>query len=105
YFTRDLVSAPGNEMTPTILAKKAQEIATRKNVSCNVLDKVKMKELGMNSLLGVASGSSEEPKFIILEYTGGKTNAAPIALVGKGVTFDSGGICIKPAEKMDELKT
>jgi leucyl aminopeptidase len=105
YFTRDLVSAPGNEMTPTILAKKAQGIATRKKVSCKVLDKVKMKELGMNSLLGVASGSNEEPKFIILEYTGGKKNAAPIALVGKGLTFDSGGICIKPAEKMDEMKS
>ena len=105
YFTRDLVSAPGNEMTPTILAKKAQGIATRKNVSCKVLDKVKMKELRMNSLLGVASGSNQEPKFIILEYLGGKKNAAPIALVGKGLTFDSGGICIKPAEKMDEMKS
>jgi leucyl aminopeptidase len=105
YFTRDLVSAPGNEMTPTILAKKAQGIATRKNVSCQVLDKSKMKELGMNSLLGVASGSNQEPKFIILEYTGGKKNAAPIVLVGKGLTFDSGGICIKPAEKMDEMKS
>jgi leucyl aminopeptidase len=105
YFTRDLVSAPGNEMTPTILAKKAQEIATRKNVSCKELDKSKMKELGMNSLLGVASGSNQEPKFIVLEYTGGKKNAAPIVLVGKGMTFDSGGICIKPAEKMDEMKS
>lgn len=105
YFTRDLVSAPGNEMTPTILAKKAQGIATRKNVSCKVLDKVKMRGLGMNSLLGVASGSKEEPKLIILEYLGGKKNAAPIVLVGKGLTFDSGGISIKPAEKMDEMKT
>lgn len=105
YFTRDLVSAPGNEMTPAILAKKAQGIATRKNVSCKVLDKAKMKELGMNSLLGVASGSNQEPKFIILEYTGDGKNAAPIALVGKGLTFDSGGICIKPAEKMDEMKS
>ena len=105
YFTRDLVSAPGNEMTPSILAKKAQEIARRKNVSCKVLDKSKMKELGMNSLLGVASGSNEEPKFIILEYSGGKKSEKPIVLVGKGLTFDSGGICIKPAEKMDEMKS
>ncbi len=105
YFARDLVSAPSNEMTPSIMAKKAQEIARRKNVSCKVLDKAKMKELGMNSLLGVASGSNEEPKFIILEYAGGKKNAAPIVLVGKGLTFDSGGISIKPAEKMDEMKT
>lgn len=105
YFTRDLISAPSNEMTPAILAKKAEEVARRKNVSCKVFDKSKMKKLGMNSLLGVASGSSEEPKFIILEYSGGKRREAPIVLVGKGLTFDTGGICIKPADKMDEMKT
>jgi len=105
YLTRDLISAPSNEMTPTILAKKAGEIARKKNVSCKVFDKSKMKKLGMNSLLGVASGSSEEPKFIILEYSGGKRREAPVVLVGKGLTFDTGGICIKPAEKMDEMKT
>jgi len=105
YFARDLISAPANEMTPSIMAQKAREIAARKNVSCKVLDKKKMKEIGMNALLGVASGSCEEPKFIILEYAGGKKNAAPIVLVGKGLTFDSGGISIKPADKMDEMKT
>jgi leucyl aminopeptidase len=105
YFARDLISAPANEMTPSIMAQKAREIAARKNVSCKVLDKKKMKEMGMNALLGVASGSCEEPKFIILEYAGGKKNAAPIVLVGKGLTFDSGGISIKPADKMDEMKT
>ena len=101
YFTRDLVSAPSNEMTPSIMAKKAQRIGKRKNVVCKVLDKKKMKELGMNSLLGVASGSNEEPQFIILEYSGGKKSEAPIVLIGKGLTFDSGGISIKPSEKMD----
>ncbi len=105
YFARDLVSAPSNEMTPSIMANKAKDIGKRKNVVCQVLDKKRMKELGMNSLLGVASGSNEEPKFIILEYTGGKKSEAPIVLVGKGLTFDSGGISIKPAEKMDEMKT
>jgi len=105
YFARDLISAPANEMTPSIMAQKAREIAARKNVSCKVLDKKKMKEIGMNALLGVASGSCEEPKFIILEYAGGKKNAAPIVVVGKGLTFDSGGISIKPADKMDEMKT
>ena len=105
YFARDIISAPSNEMTPSIMAQKAQEIAHRKNVSCKVLDKNRMKEMGMNALLGVASGSNEEPKFIILEYAGGKKSAAPIVLVGKGLTFDSGGISIKPAEKMDEMKT
>ena len=105
YFARDLISAPANEMTPSIMAQKAREIAARKNVSCKVLDKKKMKEIGMNALLGVASGSCEEPKFIILEYAGGRKNAAAIVLVGKGLTFDSGGISIKPADKMDEMKT
>ena len=105
YFARDLVSAPSNEMTPSIMAQKAREIAGRKNVSCKVLDKKQMKEMGMNALLAVASGSNEEPKFIILEYAGGKKSAAPVVLVGKGLTFDSGGISIKPADKMDEMKT
>jgi leucyl aminopeptidase len=105
YFVRDLVSAPSNEMTPSIMAKKAQEIAKRKKVSCKLLNKAMMKEIGMNSMLGVASGSNEEPKFIILEYWGGEKKELPIVLVGKGLTFDSGGICIKPAEKMDEMKS
>ena len=92
-------------MTPAILAKEAAEIATGSGVSCTVFDKAGLNELGMNSLLSVASGSNEEPRFIILEYTGGETDAAPIVLVGKGVTFDSGGICIKPSDKMDEMKS
>ena len=92
-------------MTPSIMAQKAREIARKKNVSCKVLDKEKMKEMGMNALLAVASGSNEEPKFIILEYTGGKKSAAPIVLVGKGLTFDSGGISIKPSDKMEEMKS
>lgn len=105
YFVRDLISAPANEMTPSIMAQKAGEVARRKNVTCQVWDRAKMKKLGMNALLGVAAGSNEEPKFIILEYFGGKKSEAPVLLVGKGLTFDSGGICIKPAEKMDEMKT
>jgi leucyl aminopeptidase len=105
YFARDLVSAPSNEMTPSILAKKAQEIVRSRPISCKVLDKVQMEKMGMKSLLGVAAGSSEEPKFIVLEYAGGEKNKAPVVLVGKGLTFDSGGICIKPAEKMDEMKS
>ena len=92
-------------MTPSILAKEAEGIAGRKGVSCTVLDKVKLKELGMNALLSVASGSNEEPKFIILEYKGDEADATPIVLVGKGITFDSGGICIKPSDKMDEMKS
>lgn len=105
YLARDLVSTPANEMTPSILAVKAKEIARRNNVTCKVIDRAGMKKLGMNSLLGVAAGSKEEPKFIILEYKGGKKDKAPIVLVGKGLTFDSGGISLKPAEKMDEMKS
>ncbi|MEE9912535.1 MAG: leucyl aminopeptidase [Deltaproteobacteria bacterium] len=104
-FARDLVSAPSNEMTPSIMADYAEEIGKRKGVTCRVLDKGKMKALGMNALLGVASGSHQPPKLIILEYHGGKKSDAPLALVGKGLTFDSGGISLKPAEKMDEMKT
>jgi leucyl aminopeptidase len=104
-FARDLISAPSNDMTPAIMADNARKIAKRKNVSCHVLEKGKMKALGMNALLGVASGSHQPPKLIILEYNGGKKGDAPIALVGKGLTFDSGGISLKPAEKMDEMKT
>jgi len=102
---RDLVSAPANEMTPTILAEQARVVAKRENVTCRVLEEGKMKALGMNALLGVAAGSDQPPKLIVLEYAGGKKGGAPIALVGKGLTFDSGGISIKPAEKMDEMKT
>ena len=104
-FARDLVATPGNDMTPSVLAEKARKLAVRKNVSCRVLDEPKMKKLGMNALLGVASGSYEEARFIILEYQGGKKKEAPIVLVGKGLTFDTGGISLKPAEKMDEMKT
>lgn len=105
YFVRDMVSAPSNEMTPSVLAKKAMEIARRKKVTCKVMDRTQMKRLGMNALLGVSAGSNQEPKFIILEYRGGTKNEPPIVLAGKGLTFDSGGICLKPAEKMDEMKS
>ncbi len=105
YLARDLISAPSNEMTPSVMAQKAGEIARRKNVTCKVLDRAKMKKMEMNALLGVASGSNEEPRFIILEYSGSSKSAAPVVLVGKGLTFDSGGISIKPAEKMDEMKS
>ncbi len=105
YFARDLISAPSNEMTPSIMARKAREIASRKKVTCKILDRAKMRKMGMNAFLGVASGSNAEPKFIILEYSGSSKSKAPVVLVGKGLTFDSGGISLKPAEKMDEMKS
>lgn len=105
YFARDMVSAPGNEMTPTAMAGEARKIAARKNVKLRVLDERKLKKVGMNALLGVAKGSTEPARFIVLEYSGGTQADHPVVLVGKGLTFDSGGISIKPAEKMDEMKT
>jgi leucyl aminopeptidase len=105
-YVRDLVSTPANELTPTDLSNEAREIAMeRKRIKVKVLDTGEMKELGMNALLGVSRGSHEPAKFIILEYHGGTKSDPPIALVGKGLTFDSGGISIKPSEKMDEMKS
>jgi leucyl aminopeptidase len=103
-FARDIVSTPANEMTPTDLANEARESAKGKNIRCTVLDAEQMKELGMNALLGVARGSHAPPQLIVLEYRGGKKSSPVIALVGKGITFDSGGISIKPSEKMDQMK-
>jgi leucyl aminopeptidase len=105
FFARDMVSAPGNEMTPTAMAGEARKIAARKNVKLRVLDERKLKKIGMNALLGVAKGSAEPARFIILEYSGAAKADRPVALVGKGLTFDSGGISIKPAEKMEEMKS
>jgi len=104
YLARDLANTPANEMTPSILARKAQTVARKRKLSCRVLNRAAMKKIGMNALLAVASGSNEEPKLIILEYRGGAKKTAPLVLVGKGLTFDSGGISLKPAEKMDEMK-
>lgn len=104
YLARDLANTPANDMTPSMLAQKARQAARERKLFCRVLDRATMKKLGMNALLAVASGSHEEPKLIILEYRGGGKKALPLVLVGKGLTFDSGGISLKPAEKMDEMK-
>ncbi len=104
-FARDIVSTPSNEMTPSDLATEARESAKGKNIRCTVLDAGQMKELGMNAFLAVARGSAEPPQLIILEYRGGKKSSPVVALVGKGITFDSGGISIKASEKMDQMKT
>ncbi len=105
YFTRDMVSTPGNSMTPTGMAEEARQVAKRKNVTLKVFDEAWMKKNGMNALLGVAQGSDEPARFIVLEYKGGKQGDPVIALVGKAITFDSGGISLKPAEKMGEMKS
>lgn len=104
-FTRDLVNEPPNVLNPSELAKRASAMAKQNGLECEVLDRPQMQELGMGGLLGVAQGSAEPPKFIILRYRGAPQSADKgIALVGKGITFDTGGISIKPADRMDEMK-
>lgn len=101
---RNLGNLPGNICTPTYLAEQAQTLGERYGMKVTVLDEPQMRELGMGALLSVARGSRQPPKFIVLEYAGGKDGGAPVVLVGKGITFDAGGISLKPAEKMDEMK-
>jgi len=105
-FARDLTSTPANDLTPTILSEKAKELTKGvRALKCRVLEREELEKLGMNAFLGVARGSHEPPKFIILEYKGTKSSIPPVVLIGKGLTFDSGGISLKPAEKMEEMKS
>jgi leucyl aminopeptidase len=101
---RDLGNLPGNICTPTYLADQAREMATQYNLKITVLEEADMAEMKMGALLSVARGSRQPPKLIALEYNGGREGEAPVALVGKGLTFDAGGISIKPAAAMDEMK-
>ena len=103
-FARDMENDPGNVTTPTKLAKFAKDIAKEGGMKLTVFDREKFTAMGMGAFAGVASGTGEPPKFILLEYNGGKSDESPIALVGKGLTFDSGGISIKPSASMDEMK-
>jgi leucyl aminopeptidase len=103
-FGRDVINEPSNLMTPTALATKAEEVAKSYGLELDVLDEARMRELGMGSLLGVAQGSAEPPKMIILRYTPKTDSEETIAIVGKGVTFDTGGISIKPADGMEKMK-
>lgn len=101
---RDLGNLPANYCTPSTLADTAKSLAHEYKLKLKVYDRAGIEELGMGSFLSVAQGSQEEPRFIVLEYKGGKPKDAPIVLVGKGITFDSGGISLKPGEGMDEMK-
>jgi leucyl aminopeptidase len=103
-FTRDIVNMAGSDATPTFLANKAKEIAKKPGVKCKILSSHEMKKLGMNGILNVSKGSSEPPKFIIIEYNTKKESNDTIVLVGKGITFDSGGISLKPGAGMDMMK-
>ena len=100
---RDLANEPANRMTPVILAERTQEMAVKAGLEIEVLDQDRMAELGMGGLLGVASGSTQPPRLIFMRYRG-KEGGNTLALVGKGLTFDSGGISIKPSEGMQDMK-
>jgi leucyl aminopeptidase len=101
---RTLGMMPGNLCTPDFLASTAHDIAERHKMKLTVLGRAEMEKEGMGSLLCVAQGTPEDPKLIVLEYSGGVAGAAPVALVGKGLCFDSGGISIKPAQGMEWMK-
>lgn len=100
---REMVNTPASDMTPSVIAGIARELGRKVGLRVQVLDRDKMQKLGMGALLGVSSGSAQPPKFIIVEYRGGGKKPW-IVLVGKTITFDSGGISIKPAENMDRMK-
>jgi len=101
---RDMVNEPANFMTPTIMAEKAREVAEKRGLGFEVLERQDMEKLGMGGLLGVSQGSDQPAKFIILRYEGNKRSKKAMGLVGKGLTFDSGGISLKPSENMEEMK-
>jgi leucyl aminopeptidase len=104
-FTRTLVNEPGNVMTPTVLGQKASEMCRQYGLKCEVFGADKLKELKMGAFWGVTKGSEEPPALIVMTYEPGKAPAKPVlGLVGKGITFDTGGISIKPADGMEKMK-
>ena len=102
--TKDLGNLPPNICTPTYLASEAKKLAREYKMKITVLEQKQIEKLKMGSFLAVAKGSREAPKFIVLEHKKGPKNKKPIVLVGKGITFDAGGISIKPSQDMDEMK-
>jgi leucyl aminopeptidase len=103
FLTRHVVSEPPNVIYPETLAKIAKDLK-KLGVGVEVLDEGKMRKLGMNALLGVGQGSIRDSQLVVLTWNGGPKKEAPIAIVGKGITFDTGGISIKPAQDMDDMK-
>jgi len=103
FMTRDLVSEPSNILYPDTLAKRAKELS-RLGVKVEVLTEAQMKKLGMGALLGVGQGSIRESRMVVMQWNGADKNDQPIAFVGKGVTFDTGGISIKPSAGMEDMK-
>ena len=104
-FTRAMANEPANLLTPMKMAEEARKMAGAFHLECDVLEREQMEKLGMGALLGVAQGSAEPPALIVIRYKPSKTRSADhLGLVGKGVTFDTGGISIKPAEGMEKMK-
>jgi len=101
---RECANLPGNHCTPSYLANEARRLAKAHGLDVEVLGRKEVEKLGMGCLLAVAQGSAQPLKFIVLQYRGAAKSAAPLVLVGKGITFDTGGISIKPAGEMDEMK-
>src|SRR5574343_331798 len=101
---RENANRPGNHCTPTHLAEQARALGKSHGLKVEVLDQKAVEKLGMGSFLAVAKGSDEPLKFIVMHYEGATKKDAPVVLVGKGITFDTGGISLKPAAEMDEMK-
>ncbi len=101
---RDLVNEPANYMTPKDMAQVAQKLAEEYGLEVTIFEQEDIEKMGMGAFLGVAKGSRQPPKLIILNYTGDKTSASALGFLGKGITFDSGGISLKPAEGLEEMK-
>ncbi len=104
WYARDLVSTPSNEMTPTDMARRAKEAVASGKVRLTVLDNRKMEKLGMNALLSVSQGKHGAGPVHHSRIRGGRRGERPYVIVGKGITFDSGGISLKPPDKMEEMK-
>jgi leucyl aminopeptidase len=105
-FTRDLANEPANVMTPMLLADRAKQMSAEYGIECEVLDQDRMRQLGMGALLGVAQGSAEPPALIVMRYKPAQTPTTKdhLGLIGKGVTFDTGGISIKPSDGMEKMR-
>ena len=103
-FTKSIANLPPNQCAPSTLANFAKEISKKNTMKCNIISKSELKKKGFGGITAVGQGSKNKPKLIILEHNHGKKNEKPVVLVGKAVTFDTGGISLKPGDKMDEMK-
>ena len=103
-FTKSIANLPPNECTPSTLANFAKIMSKKNKMKCNIISKIELKKKGFGGITAVGKGSKNEPKLIVLEHNRGKRNEKPIVLVGKAVTFDTGGISLKPGAAMDEMK-